>query len=96
MVQKREDIRYNRKYISKRGVKLLLIGGFYMPGNTSILIVEDEKPIARFIQMELEHEGYDCGIEYNGAAALDRICPRTLRSHTPRHHAPRHRRTEHL
>ena len=44
-----------------------------MPGNTSILIVEDEKPIARFIQMELEHEGYDCGIEYNGAAALDRI-----------------------
>ena len=45
-----------------------------MPGNTSILIVEDEKPIARFIQMELEHEGYDCGIEYNGAAALDRIC----------------------
>ena len=44
-----------------------------MNENTHILIVEDEKQIARFLQMELEHEGYECGIEYNGAAALDRI-----------------------
>ncbi|KMO86679.1 PhoB family transcriptional regulator [Megasphaera cerevisiae DSM 20462] len=40
---------------------------------TQILIVEDEKQIARFIQMELEHEGYECSVESNGAAALDRI-----------------------
>lgn len=44
-----------------------------MTEKTHILIVEDEKQIARFLQMELEHEGYECGIEYNGAAALDRI-----------------------
>lgn len=44
-----------------------------MTEKTHILIVEDEKQIARFLQIELEHEGYECGIEYNGAAALDRI-----------------------
>lgn len=44
-----------------------------MKDKPQILIVEDEKQIARFLQMELEHEGYACVIEYNGAAALDRI-----------------------
>lgn len=44
-----------------------------MAEKAHILIVEDEKQIARFIQMELEHEGYKCGIETNGASALDRI-----------------------
>lgn len=44
-----------------------------MTEKTDILVVEDEKQIARFLQMELEHEGYSCCIEYNGAAALDRI-----------------------
>ena len=39
----------------------------------NILIVEDEKQIARFIQMELEHEGYECDIEYNGTKAMERI-----------------------
>ncbi len=38
-----------------------------------ILIVEDEKHIARFMQMELEHEGYRCTIEYDGGRALDRV-----------------------
>lgn len=38
-----------------------------------ILIVEDEKHIARFMQMELEHEGYQCTVEYDGGQALDRI-----------------------
>lgn len=38
-----------------------------------ILIVEDEKKIARFLQLELEHEGYECVLEYNGGTALDRI-----------------------
>ena len=38
-----------------------------------ILIVEDEWKIARFIQMELEHEGFQTAIESNGRSALDRI-----------------------
>jgi two-component system response regulator ArlR len=38
-----------------------------------ILIVEDEKKIARFLQLELEHEGYECVLEYCGSPALDRI-----------------------
>ena len=39
----------------------------------SILIVEDEWKIARFLQLELEHEGYAISIEANGRAALGRI-----------------------
>lgn len=38
-----------------------------------ILIVEDEIKIARFIQMELEYEGYQTTIEANGRRALDKI-----------------------
>jgi two-component system response regulator ArlR len=38
-----------------------------------ILIVEDEQKIARFVQMELEHEGFSTEIEGNGRIALDRI-----------------------
>lgn len=39
----------------------------------TILIVEDEWKIARFIQMELTHEGYHTTIETNGRRALDLI-----------------------
>lgn len=38
-----------------------------------ILVVEDEWKIARFLQMELEHEGFQTAIEGNGRRALDRI-----------------------
>ncbi len=38
-----------------------------------ILVVEDEGKIARFLQMELEHEGFQTAIETNGRRALDRI-----------------------
>lgn len=38
-----------------------------------ILIVEDEPKIARFLQMQLEHEGFKTSIESNGRIALDRI-----------------------
>ena len=31
-----------------------------------ILIVEDEKQMASFIEIELKHEGYDVDICYNG------------------------------
>lgn len=42
-----------------------------------ILIVEDEQKIARFLQMELEHEGFKTAIESNGRIALDRIIQET-------------------
>lgn len=44
-----------------------------MKAAEKILVVDDEKKIARFLQLELEHEGYDCVIETSGRSALDRI-----------------------
>jgi len=41
--------------------------------NKRIFIVEDEWKIARFLQMELEHEGFETSLESNGRRALDRI-----------------------
>ncbi len=38
-----------------------------------VLIVEDEKRIARFLQMELEHEGCVAAVEDNGSRACERI-----------------------
>lgn len=40
---------------------------------TKILIVEDEHRIARFLQMELEHEGFSTSSESNGLRAYERI-----------------------
>ena len=40
---------------------------------TKIFIVEDEKRIARFLQMELEHEGFATATEDNGQRAYERI-----------------------
>lgn len=42
-------------------------------GKDRIFIVEDEHRIARFLQIELEHEGYDTAIEENGLRAFERI-----------------------
>ena len=36
-----------------------------------ILIIEDEKNLARFVELELKHEGYDIQVEYNGRKGLD-------------------------
>ncbi|MGP1585489.1 MAG: response regulator transcription factor [Schwartzia sp. (in: firmicutes)] len=38
-----------------------------------VFIVEDERRIARFLQMELEHEGFQTAIETNGRRAYERI-----------------------
>ncbi len=38
-----------------------------------IMIVEDEKRIVRFLQMELEHEGFETESEENGRRAYERI-----------------------
>ena len=40
---------------------------------TKIFIVEDEHRIARFLQMELEHEGFQTACESNGLRAYERI-----------------------
>ncbi|MCG7420419.1 DNA-binding response regulator [Macrococcus epidermidis] len=37
----------------------------------SILIIEDEENLARFIQLELMHESYDVGVVYDGEAGLE-------------------------
>lgn len=37
---------------------------------TKILIIEDEKQLARLIELELRHEGYDVKAEYDGACGL--------------------------
>lgn len=37
-----------------------------------ILIVEDELKIARFLELELTHEGYEVSIENNGLAGLEK------------------------
>src|SRR5699024_5565126 len=39
---------------------------------TKILIVEDEQNLARFIELELEHENYAVDIEYNGKTGLEK------------------------
>lgn len=41
--------------------------------NYQVLIVEDERRITRFLQMELEHEGMSTAIEDNGRRAYERI-----------------------
>lgn len=37
----------------------------------SILLVEDEKSIARFVELELKHEGYDVTVCYDGRRGLE-------------------------
>ncbi|KAB7671108.1 response regulator transcription factor [Bacillus sp. B1-b2] len=38
-----------------------------------ILIIEDDKKIARVLSMELEYEGYEIAAEYTGSKGLERI-----------------------
>lgn len=38
---------------------------------SGILIIEDEKNLARFVELELKHEGYDTEVHYNGRTGLD-------------------------
>ena len=37
-----------------------------------ILVVEDESKIARFLELELKHEGYEVEIAYDGRDGLER------------------------
>jgi DNA-binding response OmpR family regulator len=40
---------------------------------TNILIVEDEKKIARVLQLELEHEGYETDAAFTGLSGLEKF-----------------------
>ena len=44
-----------------------------MDSKGKILIVEDELKIARFLEIELKHEGYETAKEANGQEAFERI-----------------------
>lgn len=44
----------------------------------SILLVEDEKSIARFVQLELEHEGYEVVVCHDGRSGLDEATSRSF------------------
>ena len=48
-------------------------GGKDMDKPVRIFIVEDERRIARFLQIELEHEGFETETEENGTRAYERI-----------------------
>lgn len=39
--------------------------------NYRILIIEDEKNLARFVELELQHEGYETEVAYDGRSGLD-------------------------
>ena len=41
--------------------------------NKTILIVEDEKKISRFLELELTHEGYEVDKAYDGKEALEKL-----------------------
>lgn len=36
-----------------------------------ILIIEDEKNLARFVELELKHEGYETNVQFNGRTGLE-------------------------
>ncbi|ADL13416.1 response regulator transcription factor [Acetohalobium arabaticum] len=42
-------------------------------GDYQVLIIEDEEKIARFLELELEHEGYEVEAVYNGEEGLEAI-----------------------
>lgn len=45
--------------------------GSEITGMSKILIVEDEKSLARFVELELQHENYETEVESDGRKALD-------------------------
>ncbi len=42
-----------------------------MDDKKSILVIEDEIKIARFLELELKHEGYSVHCEHNGRDGLE-------------------------
>lgn len=44
---------------------------------SKILIIEDEKNLARFVELELKHEGYETEVHFNGRTGWKRLWLRT-------------------
>ncbi|MFT8889948.1 MAG: response regulator transcription factor [Ethanoligenens sp.] len=42
-------------------------------GNTKVLVIEDEKRLARLVELELQHAGYDVHLESNGRQGLSSV-----------------------
>ena len=45
-------------------------GSLNMQGNQRILIIEDEKNLSRFVELELQHEGYETKVYSDGRSGL--------------------------
>ena len=56
---------------------------------SNILIIEDEKNLARFVELELKHEGYNTEVHYNGRVRS--LPPRASIEEHPDHHDDRER-----
>ncbi len=41
--------------------------------SAKILIIEDEKQLARLMELELRHEGYEVGVAYSGPEGLEKL-----------------------
>ena len=48
----------------------IMEGSLNMQGNQRILIIEDEKNLSRFVELELQHEGYETTVCSDGRSGL--------------------------
>lgn len=48
----------------------IIEGSLNMQGNQRILIIEDEKNLSRFVELELQHEGYETKVCLDGRSGL--------------------------
>ncbi len=48
----------------------IMEGSLNMQGNQRILIIEDEKNLSRFVELELQHEGYETKVCSDGRSGL--------------------------
>jgi len=44
-----------------------------MPAKKKVVVAEDEKPMARALQLKLEKKGYEVFLAYNGKQALEQV-----------------------
>jgi DNA-binding response OmpR family regulator len=44
-----------------------------MAQNKKVLVAEDERPVAKALQLKLQNEGFDVDVAYNGNEAIDKL-----------------------
>lgn len=59
--------------IDSMAAKVTVLGGYKMGDPQRILIVDDDEDIARFLSLELTHEGYDVAVTTDGRAAEKKV-----------------------